>query len=107
MTDILDRSSPIPRVTWGVFLSVVAVIVAGTTWKNRSDTAHTELRAATADVGDRQAKYIDRRNTEHAVHKEWSEKQHADQQKRIEQLEDELHRVCEGLAVHIQEAICH
>lgn len=96
MADVLDRSSPIPRVTWGVFLSVLAAFGAGTVFFYRMN-----------DVAERQQKYIERRDEQHATHQEWSEREHAEKDEQIAKLREEHDRLCEAVALHIREAICH
>ena len=99
---VLDKSSPIPRVTWGFFIGFCVLLVAGAQFKMRMD-----------DTVDRQQKYIERRDAQHAAHQEWSEGSHRSQQDEIARLESELEEthgridaMCQELAARWGEVIC-
>ena len=71
MSGVIDKSTAIPRVSWGIFLSIVAAVVVVTTFASQM-----------ADVGDRQKTYIDRRNAQHEA-----------MQAEVEALEAKIHEL--------------
>lgn len=91
MMKVIDKSSPIPRVSWAFFLAFVALVVAGTTFRNRME-----------DVADRQTKYIERRDQQHAAQQVEIDALRAE----LRAHEEEYHDVCSELAVRWQELIC-
>jgi hypothetical protein len=73
--EVLTQSSAIPRVSWGVFLSIVAAIVGGS-------GIYYELK----DTRERQDKWIERRNEQHQA-----------LQVEIKELNDRYHDLCHQL----------
>ena len=102
MGEIIDRSSPIPKVSWSVFLGVVALIVAATTWKNLSESTHLRLRNDIDDTVARQNKYIQRRDEQHAAQQVEIDRLRAE----LRDHEERYHRMCHEIAVRLEEAIC-
>ena len=84
MSEVLDDRTPLPRVTIGFFLGFVALVIAGTQFKVRQD-----------DVADRQAKYIERRDAQHAA-----------TQAELEELHDRYDRLCQEIAARWSEVVC-
>ena len=91
MSEIISEGSALPRVTLGFFLAVIGLVVGGTQF-------YTQM----SDVSARQAKYIERRD-----------QQHAEQQAEIRALEaelaathDRIDAMCQELAAQWQEVVC-
>jgi hypothetical protein len=74
--DVLTQSSAIPRVSWGVFLSIVVAIVGGS-------GIHYELK----DTRERQDKWIQRRDEQHAAI-----------QAELQALREAYHNLCHQMA---------
>ena len=81
---VIDKGSAVPRVSWGIFLIVVSVIVAGSSF-------HSTM----LDVAERQDKYIDRRDRQH---------KHFEDQ--MEALRDDYDSLCLDLSLERSEDIC-
>ena len=81
---IIDKGTAVPRVSWGVFLVVVAAIVAG-----------ASFRATMLDVAARQDKYITRRNGQHDV-----------MERRMDALRDDYDSLCMEFAQEKASDLC-
>ena len=89
--EIIDKGSAIPRVSWAVFLTIMAFVVAGTRFQTRMD-----------DVADRQQKYVERRDQQHAAQQELIEMLEAE----IESTHDRMDALCQEVAARWQEVVC-
>ena len=84
MSEVLDQKTPLPRITIGFFLAVLAAVIGGTQFAQRMD-----------DVAARQQKYIERRD-----------QQHRETQAELEELHDRYHDLCHELAARWEEVVC-